>query len=52
VMRPVLGLAPEEVVVCGLALGLADPDAPENRLTTQRAPSTEFMDWRGFGRDD
>jgi nitroreductase len=48
VMRPVLGLAPEETVVCGMALGHADPDAPENRLVTERANSDQFMRWRGF----
>ncbi len=48
VVRGVLGLSPEEVVVCGMALGHADPDAPENRLVTRRAPSEQFMDWRGF----
>ncbi len=48
VMRPVLGLAEEEVVVCGMALGHADPDAPENRLVTERVTSDRFMDWRGF----
>jgi nitroreductase len=48
VMRPVLGLREEEVVVCGMALGHADPDAPENRLTTERADSEQFMSWRGF----
>jgi nitroreductase len=48
VMRPVLGLAPEEVVVCGMALGYADPGAPENRLATERATSAQFMSWRGF----
>jgi nitroreductase len=48
VIRPVLGLRPEEVVVCGMALGHADPDAPENRLMTERATSDQFMDWRGF----
>ena len=48
VIRPVLGLAPEEVVVCGMALGHADPDAPENRLETARATSDQFMSWRGF----
>ena len=48
VIRPVLGLAEEEIVVCGMALGHADPDAPENRLTTERAPSSAFMTWRGF----
>jgi nitroreductase len=48
VIRPVLGLADEEVVVCGMALGHADPDAPENRLETARATSDQFMSWRGF----
>ena len=48
VMRPVLGLAPEEVVVCGMALGHADLDAQENRLVTERVTSERFMDWRGF----
>jgi nitroreductase len=52
VMRPVLGLAPEEVVVCGMALGFADHDAPENRLETERAPSDRFMAWRGFDERD
>lgn len=48
VIRPVLGLAEEEVVVCGMALGYADPDAPENRLLTERAPAADFMAFRGF----
>ena len=48
VIRPVLGLAEEEVVVCGMALGYADPEAPENGLVTSRAPSSEFMRWDGF----
>src|SRR5258708_7054890 len=48
VIRPVLGLAEEEVVVCGMALGFADPAAPENGLETERVASTQFMDWRGF----
>ena len=48
VIRAVLGLAPEEVVVCGMALGYADPDAPENGLVTERVTSDQFMSWRGF----
>jgi nitroreductase len=48
VIRGVLGLAEEEVVVCGMALGWADPDAPENRLLTERVGSDQFMSWRGF----
>jgi nitroreductase len=48
VIRPVLGLAEEEVVVCGMALGYADLTAPENQLVTDRAASDQFMSWRGF----
>jgi nitroreductase len=48
VIRPVLGLAEEEVVVCGMALGHADLSAPENGLVTERTPSEAFMIWRGF----
>ncbi len=40
--------APEEVVVCGMALGFADPGAPENGLVTERVRSSEFMSWHGF----
>jgi len=47
-VRPVLGLAPEEIVVCGMALGYADLDAPENRLETVRAPAHTFMRFDGF----
>ena len=37
-----LGLGAGEMVVCGMALGRADPDAIENRLVTERAPVAEF----------
>lgn len=49
VMRPILGIAPEEVVLCGMALGYADPDAPENGLLTERVTASEFAQFRGFG---
>ena len=48
VIRPVLGLEDAEVLVCGMALGYADVDAPENALRTERTPSEAFMSWRGF----
>jgi nitroreductase len=48
VIRPVLGLAEEEIVVCGMALGHADPAAVENRLTTAREPARAFMRFDGF----
>lgn len=47
-IRPVLGLAESETVVCGMALGYADPDAPENSLVTVRTPAREFMRFDGF----
>jgi nitroreductase len=37
-IRPVLGLADEEVVICGMALGYEDVTRPENDLRTERAP--------------
>ena len=48
-MRPVLGLAETEIVVCGMALGYADLDAPENAMVTERAPAKEFARFEGFG---
>ncbi|MFS8976094.1 nitroreductase [Cupriavidus necator] len=35
-------LPPEEMVVCGMSLGYADPEALENRLTTEREPVSGF----------
>jgi nitroreductase len=37
-----LGLPATEMVVCGMSLGWADPDAPENRLATEREPVPAF----------
>ena len=47
-IRPVLGLGDEETVVCGMALGYADPDAAENTLLTERAGARTFMRFDGF----
>ena len=43
-----LSLPDNEMLVCGMSLGYADPDAPENRLVTERAPVDSFADFRGF----
>lgn len=43
-----LGLPDNERVVCGMALGYANPDAPENQLITEREPVENFTDFRGF----
>ena len=47
-IRPLLGLSEREIIICGLALGYADPDAIENRLVTERAPVTQFATFSGF----
>ena len=41
-IRRAVALEDDEVVVCGLSLGYADPDAPVNRLVTDRVPAREF----------
>jgi nitroreductase len=37
-----IGAGPDEMLVCGMSLGWADPAAPENTLVTERAPVAEF----------
>lgn len=47
-IRKVLGIPENELVVCGMSLGYADPGAPENQLLTERVPAEEFTSFRGF----
>ena len=47
-IRQHLGIPEGELVVCGMALGYADPNAPENQLRTERDPVRAFTDFRGF----
>jgi nitroreductase len=37
-----LRMPDQEMVVCGMSLGWADPDAPVNRLVSERVPVAEF----------
>lgn len=46
VIRAELGITDSEIVICGMSLGYADPDAPENRLVTERAPVAQFATFR------
>ena len=46
-IRPVLGMADEEVLVCGMALGYEDPSKPENQFRTERAPLEDWVKFRG-----
>jgi nitroreductase len=48
VIRRELGIPGNEIIICGMALGHADPDAPENRLVTERSPASEFAVFDGF----
>jgi len=48
VLRPLLGIPDNEVVICGMALGHADPDAVVNRLQTERAPPAQIARFTGF----
>lgn len=41
-IRAELDLPEDDVVVCGMALGHAAPDAPENHLESERAPVEDF----------
>lgn len=43
-----LGLGEDQIVVCGIALGYADADAPVNRVRTARTGLAEFAELRGF----
>jgi nitroreductase len=43
VIREELEIPDSESVICGMSLGYADPDAPENALRTERAPLDEWV---------
>ena len=45
VVRRELSIPQGEVVVCGIALGKADPAAPANRLVPEREPVEGFTSW-------
>jgi nitroreductase len=45
VVRRELAIPESEVVVCGVAIGKADPDAPAKRLVPEREPVEGFTTW-------
>jgi nitroreductase len=47
-VRRHLGVAGDPVLVCGISLGHEDPDAPANRLRTEREPVDGFARFHGF----
>ena len=48
IVRRHVPLAEEDILVCGIALGHEDRDAPENSLQTQREPVAAFTSFHGF----
>jgi nitroreductase len=48
IIRPLLNIPEKEVIICGMALGHIDPDAPINRLVTERAPLGDFASFEGL----
>ncbi len=47
-IRPVVGISDDEILICGLALGYADVDAPENQFRTERTDVEDFTTWIGL----
>lgn len=48
IVRRHLGIPEDEIVICGMAVGYGDMDAPENVWRTDRAPVESFTRWVGF----
>jgi nitroreductase len=48
ILTEVLEIPDHQMVVCGMALGYADPNAAENRLRTAREPVEGFTRFSGF----
>ncbi|TSE19846.1 Nitroreductase NfnB [Tepidimonas alkaliphilus] len=45
IILPHIGASDDELLVCGMALGWADEDAPVNRFVTPREPLERFVRW-------
>jgi nitroreductase len=50
-IRAQLGIPDSQLVLCGMALGVADPAAPENRLLTEREAVERFAEFHGFAHE-
>jgi nitroreductase len=48
IVRKTLGLDGDDMLASGMALGYADPEAPENTLVTDRVAADDFADFSGF----
>ena len=48
IIRRHLPIPDKEIVVCGMAVGYRDPQAPENIWRTDRVPVADFTRWLGL----
>jgi nitroreductase len=48
ILRKHLPIPDDQIVVCGMSLGTADPDEPANALDTERLPVAEFARFVGM----
>jgi nitroreductase len=46
IIRSEVGIPDNETIICGMSLGYGKPNAPENTLRTERAPLTEWVQFR------
>ncbi len=51
IIRAHLPIPDDEIVVCGMALGVRDPDAPENNYDLERLQLADFTDFSKFDGD-
>lgn len=49
-IRLELGIADDQIVFCGLAIGYSDTDHAVNNWPVPRAPLAEVVEWRGFAQ--
>ena len=45
IVLPHIGAGPQEMLVCGMSMGYADPAAQVNTFYTPRVPVAEFTRW-------
>ena len=45
IVRPFIGASDDEMLVCGMSLGYADPGAAANAFRTTRVPVGTFTTW-------
>jgi nitroreductase len=51
VIRERLSVPESQLLICGMGLGYADPDAPVNGFRPGRLAVGEFTHWHGAGTD-